>query len=153
MYAGAAVVWSVGHQQMDDPHAPPCARRCSSAERNALPVRVLVTVKPRMYREAIALALQHNRPHFEVMLAPEASPDGQPGDFRPHMLVRNDTDGADMDRMGGVRCWVEVLYSDGMDARVSLDGEVWNIADISNEDLLGLADRTEALMLEGTSFG
>ena len=116
-------------------------------------MRVLVTVKPRMYRESIALAIQHGRPHFEVMLAPAASPDGRTGAFRPHMLVRNDTDGADMDRMGGVRCWVEVLYSDGMDARVSLDGEVWNIADICNEDLLGIADRTEALMLEGTSFG
>ena len=115
-------------------------------------MRVLVTVKPRMYREAIALALHHNRPDFEVLLAPAASPDGRAGAFRPHMLVRNDTDGADMDRMGGVRCWVEVLYSDGMDARVSLDGEVWNIADISNEDLLGIADRTEALMLEGAPF-
>lgn len=127
--------------------------RSSSAERNAFPVRVLVTVKPRMYRESIALALHHHRPHFEVMLAPVASLDGRAGDFRPHMLVRNDTDGADMDRMGGVRCWVEVLYSDGMDARVSLGGEVWNIADISNENLLGIADRTEALMLEGTPFG
>lgn len=116
-------------------------------------MRVLVTVKPRMYRESIALALQHERPRFEVMLAPAASPDGRAGTFRPHMLVRNDTDGADMDRMGDVRCWVEVLYSDGMDARVSLDGEVWNIADISNGDLLGIADRTEALVLEGAPFG
>ena len=115
-------------------------------------MRILVTVKPRMYRESIALTLHHSRPHFEVLLAPAASPDGRTGAFRPHMLVRNDTDGADMDRMGGVRCWVEVLYSDGMDARVSLDGEVWNIADISNEDLLGIADRTEALMLEGAPF-
>ena len=106
-----------------------------------------------MYRESIALALHHNRPHFEVLLAPAASPDGRTGAFRPHMLVRNDTDGADMDRMGGVRCWVEVLYSDGMAARVSLDGEVWNIADISNGELLGIADRTEVLMLEGAPFG
>lgn len=116
-------------------------------------MRILVTVKPRMYRESIALALHQNRPHFEVLLAPAASPDGRTGDFRPHMLVRNDTDGADMDLMGGVRCWVEVLYSDSMDARVSLDGEVWNITDISNGDLLGIADRTEALMLEGAPFG
>jgi hypothetical protein len=136
---------------VDESRALPSARS-SSAERNALPVRILVTVKPRMYRESIALTLHHSRPHFEVLLAPAASPDGRTGAFRPHMLVRNDTDGADMDRMGGVRCWVEVLYSDGMDARVSLDGEVWNIADISNEDLLGIADRTEALMLEGAPF-
>ena len=152
MHAGAEVVWSVDHQKVDDPRVPPSAR-ASSAERDAFPVRILVTVKPRMYRESIALALHHRRPHFEVMLAPAASPDGRPGDFRPHMLVRNDTDGADMDRMGCVRCWVEILYSDGMDARVSLNGEVWNIADISNEDLLGIADRTEELMLEGAPFG
>ena len=116
-------------------------------------MRVLVTVKPRMYRESIALALHHERPRFEVMLAPAASPDGRAGDFRPHMLVRNDTDGADMDRMGGVRCWVEVLYSDGMDARVSLGGEVWNVADIATGALLGIAGRTEALRLEGEPFG
>ena len=46
-----------------------------------------------------------------------------------------------------------ILYSDGMDARVSLDDEVWNITDMSNEDLFGIADRTEALMLEGAPFG
>ena len=131
---------------------PPSAR-ASSAERNASPVRILVTVKPRMYRESITLALHHNRPHFEVLLTPAASPDGRPGRFRPHMLIRNDTDGADMDRMGGVRCWVEILYSDGMDARVSLDDEVWNITDITMEELLKIADRTEKLMLEGTPFG
>jgi hypothetical protein len=33
-------------------------------------VRVLVTVESRMYREAIALALQRARPYSEVMLAP-----------------------------------------------------------------------------------
>lgn len=116
-------------------------------------MRILVTVKPRMYRESIALALHESRPHFEVMLAPAASPDGRTAAFRPHMLVRNDTDGVDMDLMGDVRCWVEILYSDGMDARVSLDGEVWNVTDMSNEDLFGIADRTESLMLEGTPFG
>ena len=80
-----------------------------------------VTVKPRMYSETIALALHHDRTRFEVMLDPVASPDGRA--FRPHMLIRNDTDGADMDRMGDVRWSVEVLCSDGMDARVSLDGK------------------------------
>lgn len=116
-------------------------------------MRVLITIKPLMYRESLALALLRERPHFEVMLAPTASPDGRAGDFGPHLLVRNDTDGVDMDLMGGVRCWIEILYSDSMDARVSLDGEVWNIEDISTEDLLGIADRTEELMLEGAPFG
>ncbi len=116
-------------------------------------MRILVTVKQRMYRESLALSLHRNLPHFEVMIAPDASLDGQAGGFRPHLLVRNDTDGVDMDLMGDIRCWIEILYSDGMDARVSLDDEVWNITDISTEDLLEIADRTEELMLDGTPIG
>ena len=116
-------------------------------------MRILVTVKPRMYRESLALNLHGRRPDFEMMLAPDASPDGRAEGFRPDMLIRNDTDGVDMDLMEGIRCWIEILYSDGMDARVSLDGEVWNITDISTEDLLEIVDRTEELMLEGAPFG
>jgi hypothetical protein len=40
-------------------------------------VRLLVTVEPRMYREAIALAVHRNRPEAEVMLVPEEDLDGQ----------------------------------------------------------------------------
>ena len=40
-------------------------------------VRVLVTVEPKMYREAIALAIQHHRPETEVLLGAEAALDGQ----------------------------------------------------------------------------
>ncbi len=105
-----------------------------------------------MYRESLALALSQHRSHFEVMLAPVASLDGEARGFRPHMLIRNDTDGADMDLMGDIRCWMEILYSDGMDARVGLEGEVWEIKDISTGDLLDIVDRTEKLMLEGTEF-
>jgi hypothetical protein len=76
-------------------------------------VRILVTVKPRMYRESLALSLHRNRPHFEVMIAPDASLDGQAGGLRPHLLVRNDTDGVDMDLMGDIRCWIEILRRHG----------------------------------------
>jgi hypothetical protein len=55
-------------------------------------VRVLVTVEPRMYREAIALAVQSNRPKAEVMLVSEEVMDGQVKEFAPHVLVRNDSD-------------------------------------------------------------
>jgi hypothetical protein len=56
-------------------------------------VRVLVTVEPRMYGEAIALAVQRDRPKAEVMLMPEEVLDGQVEDFAPHVLVRNDLTG------------------------------------------------------------
>jgi hypothetical protein len=54
-------------------------------------VRVLVTVEPRMYREAIALAVQRDRPDAEVMLVSAVGLDGQVDSFEPHMLVRNDS--------------------------------------------------------------
>ena len=55
-------------------------------------VRVLVTVEPRMYREAIALAVQRLRPDSEMLLAPEEGLDGQVEGFEPQELVRNDSD-------------------------------------------------------------
>ena len=46
-------------------------------------VRVLITLEPTMYREAIALALRRSRPHSEVLLAAEVSLNGQVHDFAP----------------------------------------------------------------------
>ncbi len=109
-------------------------------------MRVLVTVQPQMYREALALALQNHRSDAEVMLDSVPFPDSGADGFRPHLLVRNDTDGADMGLHSDTLCWIEILYSDGMDARISLDGKVWEISDINMEDLLALVDRTENLI-------
>ena len=46
-------------------------------------VRVLITLEPRMYRQAIALALRRGRPDSEVLLAAEESLNGQVHDFAP----------------------------------------------------------------------
>ena len=111
-------------------------------------MRVLITVQPLMYREALALAIHKRRPDIEVLVGPEDSLDGEVERFAPHLLVRNDTDGADMERMTGALCWIEVLYSDGLNARVSLDGEVWEIEDICVDDLISLIEHTERLIPE-----
>ncbi len=109
-------------------------------------VRVLVTVEPRMYREAIAFALQRSRPEVEVMLVPENVLDGQVEDFAPHVLVRNDSDGVVPEGLlGSVVCRMEVLYTDGMAARVSVGGSSYTIEDASVEDLLALVDEAEDL--------
>ncbi len=113
-------------------------------------MRVLITVEPLMYREAFALAIHNRRPDIEVLVGPEDSLDGEVERFAPHLLVRNDTDGADMERMTGALCWIEVLYSDGLNARVSLDGEVWEIEDICVDDLISLIEHTERLIPENT---
>ena len=110
-------------------------------------VRVLVTVEPRMYREAIALAVQRNRPKAEMMLVPEDVLNGQVEDFAPHVLVRNDSDGvAPEELLGSVVCCMEVLYTDGMAARVSLGDSSHTIEDATMEDLLALVDEAEDLI-------
>jgi hypothetical protein len=110
-------------------------------------VRVLVTVEPRMYREAIALAVHRNRPEAEVVLVSEEVMDGQVQDFAPDVLVRNDSDRAVPEGLlGSVVCLMEVLYTDGMAARVSVGGSSYTIEDASMEDLLSLVDETEELV-------
>jgi hypothetical protein len=109
-------------------------------------VRVLVTVEPRMYREAIALGLQRLRPDSEVMLVPEEVLDGQVDGFRPQVLVRNDSDGAIPEKLlGSVVLRVEMLYTDGMAAKISMGGKSYTIEDASLEDLLSVLDEAEGL--------
>ena len=113
-------------------------------------VRVLVTVEPRMYREAIALALQRARPHSEVMLAPEDVLDGQVGEFAPHVLVRNDSDREMLEgQLGSVVLRVEVLYTDGMAALISMGGRSYKIKDASMDDLLSHVDEVEEGLVSG----
>ena len=110
-------------------------------------VRVLVTVEPRMYREAIALAIQHHRPDAEVMLVSESVLDGQVDGFGPQMLVRNDGGGlVPEELLESVVCRAEVLYTDSMATRVSLaDGGSYTIEDACMDDLLSLVDEAEGL--------
>ncbi len=103
-------------------------------------MRVLITVSPRMYRETMALSLRQHRPHFEVRIAPPETAEEEVKGFGPHLLVHNDTDGLDEGALEGVLCWVEVCYSDSMDAKISVDGRLEELSDISTDDLLRAAD-------------
>ncbi len=104
-------------------------------------LRVLITVEPRMYREALAFTVRSHRPETEILLASEAALDGQADGFGPHLLVRNDGGAAFPEELlGSVVCRVEVLYTDGMAARVSVGDRSFRIEDASVEDLLALVD-------------
>ena len=107
--------------------------------------RVLVTLSPLMYRQAVALSIQRGRPGLvDVRIAPPEAMEEQLASFRPHLLVHNDARGTD--RGGSVPISeealrraphrIEVLYSDGMDARLSADGTLTELGDASTEDLL-----------------
>jgi hypothetical protein len=109
-------------------------------------MRVLITITPLMYREALASSLQRSRPDFEVRNASPHDAEEEVRGFRPHLLVRNDTDGLeDAGVLAGIPCLVEVLYSDSMDAKVIVDGRVEEIRDMSTQELLRVADRAASL--------
>jgi hypothetical protein len=81
------------------------------------------------------------------MLVSEEVMDGQVKEFAPHLLVRNDADRAvPKGLLGSLVCRVEVLYTDGMAARVSVGGNSYTIEDASMEDLLSLVDEAEELL-------
>ena len=111
-------------------------------------MRVRITLSPRMYREAIAHSLSQRRPALEVRIAPPEDAEEEVRAFAPHLLVRNDTDGLDLGVLEGVPCWVEVLYSDSMDAKIGVKGSVSQVSDISMDDLSRVLNEAEELISE-----
>jgi len=112
-------------------------------------IRVLVTLSPRMYREAVALSIQRGRPGLvDVRLAPPEASQAQIASFRPHLLVHNEASADARDgavpvpetALEAVPYRLEVLYSDGMDARISADGRISELRDASTDDLLETVD-------------
>jgi hypothetical protein len=99
-----------------------------------------------MYREVLALLLHRNRSEAEVLISPPEALDGEVGRFKPHLVVCSE--GAVPDIPPGVLCRVEIMYSDGLDARIGLDGQVAEAKDVGIEDLLALVDRTEKMISE-----
>jgi hypothetical protein len=112
-------------------------------------IRVLVTLSPRMYREAVALSVQRGRPGLvDVRVAPPDAAEAEIASFRPHLLVHDAARGVPRRGLApipeatleAVPHRVEVLYSDGMDALLSADGRLTELRDASIEDLLRAVD-------------
>ena len=111
-------------------------------------MRILLTIRPRMYREAIASHIRQRRPGYEVRIAAPQDVEEEVRVFPPRLLVHNDAEGLEPGVLRGVPCRIEVLYSDGMDARISVDGRVEESWDISMAVLLRVADEAAAGMRE-----
>ena len=111
-------------------------------------MRILVTITPRMYREAIAGYLLQHRPGYEVRSSAPADAEDEVILFAPHLLVHDDTDGVDPRVLEGIQSLVEMLYSDSMGARISVEGRIEENPDISTEVLLRVADEAAAGMRE-----
>jgi len=113
-------------------------------------LRVLVTLSPRMYREAIALSIHRSRPgQVEVRIAPPEEQERELASFWPHLLVHNDAGpGGGLLPKAAIEAVphrLEVLYSNGMDARLSADGSLTELRDASTEDLLGAVDAAASI--------
>jgi hypothetical protein len=103
-------------------------------------MRVLVVLTPLMYRETIAHSLRQHRPALEVRIAaPEVAEEDLKA-FAPHLLVHSDTDGLEGAALESVPSWVEIGYSDSMDAWIYSEGHLNKHEDISTDIMLGVVD-------------
>ena len=102
-------------------------------------MRILIANTPLMYRETLALAVHRHNTDFEVMMADPASMDGEAERFSPHVLVRDD-DGIEEASPDGVVCWVGIIIDDHLKARISLDGKVSEIHEVSLYEMLDALD-------------
>lgn len=109
-------------------------------------MRILIAVKPRMYREVLALLLHQHRPDAEVLICPPEALDRETGRFEPHLVVLDDNDGYAPDGLSGVLYRVEILLDASMDARIGLDGQVAEAKDLSIEDLLAVVDEAKKMV-------
>jgi hypothetical protein len=77
-------------------------------------------------------------------MGPPEATEEQVGSFRPHLLACNDAHGEKPfireDILREIPCCMEVLYTDGMDARLNADGRVTEMRNATTEDLLQAVD-------------
>lgn len=113
-------------------------------------MRILVTISPRLYREALALSIHRRRPDFEVLLAPPWPLDGRAERFGPHVLVQDaDEAGLPPALAEGVLYRVRILIADRVDATIELDGTATEVHDACLEDLFEVLEEAERLSLGG----
>ena len=109
-------------------------------------MRVLVSIAPLSYREAVALSLTRYRPHLETRIAPPEDLDQEVENFKPDLVVCNEVTQTVREN---VPSWVQVLFENGLDAVVSVNGQSLEVHNISMEDLLGAVDETEEMASRG----
>jgi hypothetical protein len=66
--------------------------------------------------------------------------------------VRNDNDGLEPLLLEHIPCRVEIMYTDGMNAKIALEGSIEEVSDIAIDDLLTVADEAEQILF-GVSEG
>jgi hypothetical protein len=98
-----------------------------------------------MYREAIAHSLRQNRPALEVRIAVPEAAEEELRSFAPHLFVHSDADGLQGVGLESISSWVEIGYSNSMDAWIYSGGHLNKYQDISTAILLGVDELEEGL--------
>ena len=114
--------------------------------------RVVISIEPPMYAEALAFSLRKQRPHAEVMLlGPAEDLAAEARRARPHLIVANRV--PPEAKAGGACFWVEVAEpvggggSKALGAEISADGLSGSVANVGTGDVLAALDRAEDLLL------
>jgi hypothetical protein len=95
-----------------------------------------------MYGQALAFALQQNRPQAEVVRVEPEDLDGDLGGFDPQLVVCNEA----TDRVRGLApSWVALTYPRAVEAAVFLGGRRRRMEDVGVPDLLAVMDEAERL--------
>src|SRR4051794_20187812 len=111
-------------------------------------MRILLALAPTMYRQTLAHLLRRNCPNDEVRLAYPHALDREASSFRPHLIVCNDD--TSPVREVSVPSWIVIRYHDSLSASVFLgERKPRLIQDITIEDLLGVVEETQRLVLRG----
>ena len=114
-------------------------------------MRVLIALAPTMYRETLAHVLRTHRPGDDVRLADPRALDREASSFRPHMIVCSVDSASEVGWVGVPSSWVVIRYHDHLSASVFVDGQQAPrlVRDIKIEDLLGVTEETQRLVVGG----
>ncbi len=116
------------------------------------PPRVLISIGPAMYAEALAFSVCQLRPHAEVsVLDPSGDLGAEARRTRPHLIVANRVPRES--RVGAF--WVEVAEpvggggAKGLGAQISADGYSRSVGDVRTEHVIAALDRAEEELVLG----
>jgi hypothetical protein len=106
-------------------------------------MRVLIAITPAMYQQILALFLKERRPSAEAETTDLANLNPEVERFGPDLLICHKTS---TEVRKGVFSWIEIRYTDSMDAIVSIERKATRIEDVKIEDLLATLHETEELV-------
>jgi hypothetical protein len=106
-------------------------------------MRSLIAIEPRSYREVIGSAIQHLRPHIEVLIVEPEELVEEVVRLDPELVICSTPD----TRMGSSKhSWVEYRPYEETACRVSVGSKNWQLKNVGFKDLLSVVDQTEKLV-------